>query len=486
MIDMTKVHLNPHMPEFEAADGAAKMDTTVGHFLQDMEGRGETTAPGSGGKRYLSMLSDDNPLKPVADLFKAINTRIWLEIQSRVARGQIDRVGYVKDYWRHLWADPFEAEKAWISAGSQGSNASFKARSLPTIADGLALGLKLKIEHPADLMNYDVASKLKYLHHLDLVDDLENKSKLVTRSADKPYADAVQLQGRSMDRGFGENITHAWAPKAAADLYNRQLEAGWYAYPTAASTYQKLMWLKNTSVGTYLIFPIFHSFVILEQSLATGMHEAFNELYAGNVGTAALRVGQTITVAPMLARIYSNGVKDIQAYADMTNDPRVQNLVKMGMRLGPRQAAYQTGQTGLYQSFQENRGHVFEAAGRELAREAAATLGPEDQAAWQRIAMFPPRVAGMAVGELSRVATSTSAPFFDHVIPIMKAGVMALRSKQFIDLNPTADEKTVDTRFRQIIDNVEDRFGEMNQDNIFWNKWFKQTANLVSISTSWA
>ncbi len=488
LVDSVRHLLNPHMPEFEAAladPNGAPMDTTIGHMLRDMEGRGEVTVPGSGGKRFFAMLDPNHPLSPVVDMFKTINTHLWSEIQDRVARGDINSVGYVHDYWRHLWEDPNQAEAAW-GAGRQGSNASLKERTIPTIADGLAMGLKLKIPHPADLINYDVASKIKYLQHLDLVDHLENKSGLIVRSIRAPFPGAEQLQGRSMERVTPDGVERAWAPQGAARLYNRTIESGWYAYPATASTYQKLMWLKNTSVSTKLIFPVFHSFVIAEQTLATGFQQMASEVAAGNIGAAALHAAKTVTVVPKALEIARAGRKVIADYAKQVDDPILNGLVDAGGRYGKRQFQYQMSAQGIGASMMQNKGHLLEAAGREITREAKATLGQEGEHILERGAMFVPRVAGMAINELGRVQTTLSAPLFDYAIPTMKAGVSYLRAKQFLDLNPQSSEATRDTRLRQIVENVEDRFGEMNQDNLLWNKWLKQTANAGSISTSWA
>jgi hypothetical protein len=489
MIDATRSALNPHMPEWLAANeaGAGQMDTVVGHAIRAFDGK--SLFFDEAGKRQVVKFATNDPLKPVFDVYGHINEAIHDQITQRVADGKLDPVGYVKDYWAHLWDDPNAALEAWHGSGTgQGRSAGLKERSLPTIEDGLKLGLKLKIPDPGDLMLYDVSSKVKFLQHLDTMDRLEKLGVLVRAVGDRlPFAGAVRIVGRSTERPTADGVEHAYLPAGAAKLYNNTLSQGWYAYPHTAQTFQKLMWLKNTSVATKMIVPLFHSFVIAEQVLATGGQQIMSELHAGNFGRAAVEAVKTGTIIPKAREMAAAGIKGMRDYANMTGDPTVQMLVESGARFGKRQLPYQTGDAGYHTLIAQNKGHVIEAALREVGREARSTIGDSGDNVAGRIAMFVPRVAGVGLTELTRATTMASAPLFDYAIPVMKTGAAILRAQTFLRNKPeTLSDAAVQTRMRQIVDNIDDRYGEMNQDNLYWNKWTKQTANMASISTSWA
>lgn len=483
MIDSTRALLNPHLPEWMDANksGVGMMDTVIGHAVRAFEGK--TFYFDENGKRQVVRFAPDDPLKPVFDVYGHINEAVHDLVTQRVTEGKLEAVGYIKDYWAHLWEDPNAALEAYLgSGGGQGRAAGFKERSIPTIEDGLNMGLKLKIVDPGDLMLYDVSTKIKYLHHLDAMDRLENMGLLVYGEGTRlPFRDAVKITGRSAQKGD----QFAYLPAAAAKLYNNAISQGWYAFPQTGTTFQKLMWLKNTSVATKMIVPLFHSFVIAEQTLATGAQIVMSELRAGNFGQAAIETAKTLSLVKA-KEIAQAGAKAMSDYANMTGDADVQMLVESGARFGKRQLPYQTGAVGYHTLIAQNKGHVVEAALREITREAKSTLGEEGENILTRGAMFVPRVAGVGLAEISRATTMTSAPLFDYAIPAMKAGSALLRAQQFTRLHPDASPEAVKTRMRQIVDNIDDRFGEMNQDNLFWNKWTKQTANMATISTSWA
>jgi hypothetical protein len=100
--------------------------------------------------------------------------------------------------------------------------------------------------------------------------------------------------------------------------------------------------------------------------------------------------------------------------------------------------------------------------------------------------MLPARVLGVATAELGRAMTTLSAPLFDMLIPTMKAGANLRMAEAYLRTHPTASEEVVARRMAQIVADVDNRFGEMNMNNLFWNKWFIHTANIATISTSWA
>jgi hypothetical protein len=488
MIDETRVKLNPHMPEWLAANeaGEGQMNTVIGQAIRAFEGR--STYLDENGQRQIVRFAPNDQMKPVFETFGHINEALYDLAQQRVAEGTLNAVGYVKDYWSHLWTDPNAAVAAWHgSGGGQGRSAGLvEQRSIPTIEDGLALGLKLKIPDVGDLMLYDVSSKIKFLTHLDTMARLEDLGIVVRSVGDRlPFEGAERIVGRSTERITPDGIEYAWAPAAAARLYNNALAQGWYSYPQTGSTFQKLMWAKNTSVGTKLILPIFHSFVIAEQTLATGMQLAMSELGKGNFSQAAVEVAKTVS-GIKAKEMAQAGMKAMRDYANLTGDPIVQMLVESGARFGKRQLPYQTGASGYHTLIAQNKGHVIEAAAREIVRDVKSLGGPEGEALWQTGAMLVPRVAGIGLHEMQKIATTTSAPLFDYAIPTLKAGAAVLRAQQYLRLHPEAKPEAVQTRMRQIIDSIDDRFGEMNQDNLFWNKWVKQTANAGSISTSWA
>jgi hypothetical protein len=78
-----------------------------------------------------------------------------------------------------------------------------------------------------------------------------------------------------------------------------------------------------------------------------------------------------------------------------------------------------------------------------------------------------------------------SYPLFEHYIPRVKMGAFANLMSDWIRQNPGADAKMIADARMRILDSVDDRFGEMNMDNIFWSKTQKQIASLLLRAQGW-
>src|SRR6185437_9206317 len=111
-------------------DQAPSLDTPAGRdFMAYLEGR-STGVP----------LADPS-LQPLADYIRALNKN--REQAIRRLPGQAQRA-FIDDYFAHMWKDPQQARRTVESAtrgGSwQGSGRNLKERTVPTYADGIAMG----------------------------------------------------------------------------------------------------------------------------------------------------------------------------------------------------------------------------------------------------------------------------------------------------------------------------------------------------------
>lgn len=79
-------------------------------------------------------------------------------------------------------------------------------------------------------------------------------------------------------------------------------------------------------------------------------------------------------------------------------------------------------------------------------------------------------------------------PLFDNYIPRLKLGVfmkdMSLQLKDRAD-DILAGTTTREKIARQTVDRIENTFGEMNFDNLFWNKTFKTSMQMLYRSVTW-
>jgi hypothetical protein len=86
---------------------------------------------------------------------------------------------------------------------------------------------------------------------------------------------------------------------------------------------------------------------------------------------------------------------------------------------------------------------------------------------------------------VGRVLSTITSPIFDIYIPKLKASAFYKRMDMFLEQNPNATEAEQLAFARRLTDSIDNRFGEMNQDNIMWNKTMKQSLQVGLTSYSW-
>jgi hypothetical protein len=96
--------------------------------------------------------------------------------------------------------------------------------------------------------------------------------------------------------------------------------------------------------------------------------------------------------------------------------------------------------------------------------------------------MGPAKVAFRHIG---RIMDTVAQPIFQAYIPKIKAGAFYENMSAWIEEHPQATREEQVSAARQVWDSIDNRFGEMVQDNIFMNKVIKQVGTLSLRSWSW-
>lgn len=490
-LDNAWARVNPHMKEWEneikKGPMGAPMRTMIGNMIEYIEGRSAGVA-----------IRADSPLKPVADTIRLINKYTEALMRDAEAQGLHSMTSYYDDYFRHMWKDPRAVDKAFGGAGRLGSGQSFKSRSIPTIADGLAMGLEPRILHPLELTMMDAAGKIKYLHSLRILKEAEN-AKIVYWSSKGPLdrATDIELHGVGSRRSGNAGELKAYAHRGAATPWNDWVARGFYDRPGAASLYDKMLFMKNATVGTTLFGPMFHMVTMFGESVTSRAIQATQELTGGlrltargvldldaalvgkGVGEIARGAVDTALLPVAPVRDLVIGHREMRRYRDMVNDPVLDLLAEAGAWTGPRQQIYKMGSAPNYLESVVRR-----ELGQDYANQLKHILERDPNGDLSAL-----RIAGRAVGflgrEYSRILTTTTAPLFDFMTPRLKVAANFEQLQTFLRQNPTASPEAKFQAARQIVKNTDDRLGEMNMDNIFWPRMVKQLAQISMISPGW-
>lgn len=456
----------------------------IAHLLDYIEGRSTMAEPPN---------PAIHPFLPLADALRAVYQEVKTAIQTEIP----DMSSFIEDYYRHMWKDNRSLWQIIRTAGRQGSGASLQKRTIPTMYEGIQGGLIPKILDPIDNTLHYVQGMRDYLaqHH---VLELGKEQGYVVQSVGSPGPGMSLLKGRGAEGAVkGVNL---WAPNGYARSYNAWVGKGFYEWPLAGAVYDKVLFAANMMTGLKLALSGYHAWNIAQEAVVAVLSNAVGKLSRGDIiggikdfGLAPVLVpgrilasGATEKLVAPLPHVLSTGVRLQQQYL-RTHDygpgmeAMVQTFVDAGARFMGRGREYRVGMSkDFFQAWQ--RGSVL----RELKQDIQSVMGtPAIEAPGFRAVMALPRFLGVAAQEIGRGMDTILSPLFDTAIPRVKLAAMADELEAWIAGHPNATTEARDQFARKLVDSMDNRFGEMVQDNLFWPRVIKQIMNVATVSVGW-
>jgi hypothetical protein len=431
-------------------------------LLDYMQGR-------SKGKKLL-----DPELQLFADEFKAAMEEREAKI---AATPSLAGAHMLQDYVTQYWKNPKAARAFVANWMKQGQGGSLKQRAYPTIADGLRAGLDPVTTNPFEIGAMYITNMDKYIANNRIMDAARRAGHVHYALENGRRAQRLQAQGmtglngRLAKKRTPAGIMQAYAPAEFAQVYNNFVSPGVYRYPNGARIYDALRSTSNLITSVELGLSGFHLVTMANEAWVADIaksvgnivgaghkaakgdfHDAMELLSRGVWGAAKA------PLAP--ARLYRLGKKFEQQY-----------LKTSPASLDMRRVLYlheHAGGRGV------GRGHApdyrYTAAGSYFdALKRGTSL-----------------VSGTTPAQqIGRIFQTVAQPLFDVYIPRIKNGAFADLMSDWLKANRGASRTEALAVARRILDSVDNRFGEMIQDNIFWSNGLKQGAMLGMRSYSW-
>ena len=447
------------------------------------------------------------PLRPLADVLKKAfdDRRAKLEALPSTSEAQ-----FVDEYYPHFWKDPKAAE-AFLSQreapvarpgatvselkpedavrprpgggyGRQGSRASLNKRTVPTIAEGIRAGLVPLTTNPIEATMRYVTSMDRFIASQSVLDAAKANGTIRyvrprTMGASGHPEGArvppgwVKLEGRGATDKTG---AQAYAPEDWAGVYNNFISRGFHEFGAdIGNAMDALQRSSNAITGLELGLSGYHAMNIAVSSIASDIGRGVSNIAGGRPLKGLTALGRAFA-APVTS--YLRGRKLEQVYLGRTpGTPDWRRVIDVatqgGIRgVGKRQAP----------------DYSFSAMGSYWTAWKRGALKQEAREAWQNAKDRP--VVG-ATKELFRLVGRTmetiSKPLFEDYIPRVKNAAVYDLLRDWMEANPAATHDEQVRMARRISDAMDDRFGEMINDNIFWNKALKQIAQIVMRSYSW-
>lgn len=415
----------------------------------------------------------------MADAVRDIYARYKDYIQ---AMPETRMMNFVTDYFTHQWA-PGQEQKIQDFMNTwwqQGSGRNLKERKIPTIADGLAYGLKLEEPNPVRAVSRYVGSMSNYLASVKVLRAIN------TDLGGGYYADGKQpdgyvpLVGRNAERIENARIDpesgklvpartlKLYAPQQVADLYNAFYSKG-FEDTKLKSTYMLARDAINANTLLELGLSAYHFSTITMQSLNQDMGRMLRNAWAGDWSG----VGQALRGLVTPALHFTEGSKLLEQYKDLADHgidmERIADLfARSNLRIGIDPLSNISTHGGFYKAWQRGelpvlierlKSQMTEGHGIGALKSGAEAIG--------------------------RLVSDVAHPLFNVYIPAIKMSAFHDLMGDWLRQNTGASDTEISRNALRIGDMVEDRFGEMNMENIFWNKKAKELLGLTLRAPGW-
>ena len=287
-----------------------------------------------------------------------------------------------------------------------------------------------------------------------------------------PEAEAeAKAKAPAGDRAADKEILYA--PEDAARIYNNWISKGFETNTSVGHGYETVRKLTNGATALKLSMSAFHGMVMAQEAAISSVARGFNAGLRGDVKGFAGGLARAPTA--LVTSGFRGRRMGQQLLGLKEEGPIAQKINKAFIDSG--------GRIRMDKLYRTTDGRSFYDAIK------SKTFNKEVANAWERIAG-----KDKSLTDRGRAIVSTGAnvvqsifqgPLFEDIIPAVKRGAFAERMEDFLKANPGASDDEI-TRFAvKLQDSVDNRFGELVQDNLFWHKQMKQTSQILLTSPTW-
>jgi hypothetical protein len=384
---------------------------------------------------------------------------------------------FIDDYFPHIWENAGRqgAPPSSVGAGAaakQGSGSFTKQRTIPTVADGIAQGLIPKTTNPIEATMAYVTNADRFIAMNEAVQEGVTQGAVrYMRPGTQPQG-WVEIQGRLGTKANGQR---GYAPESWARVFNNYVSPGFQGeYGSAAEMARKV---SNSVTALELGLSGFHATTMAFEGVINNMARGIGLAREGKFKEA----GKAVASAPAApVTLYRRGKKVEQAYLNGTADPVLRQITDLLADAGGRATKYAhatdyqfSGMGSYWTAFKQ--GALSSQLGADAAKVGSArTLIGKGAAG-----------AGVLGKQIGRAMDTVAQPLFEKYIPQVKNGAFYENMADWLKAHPNASHADQVKAAREIVDSVDNRFGELVQDNVFWNKALKQVSMVAMRSYSW-
>ena len=445
-------------------------------------------------------------LQPMADTLRSM-LDIWRTKVQDLGVGALDT--WIENYFPHIWQDPGKARKlVGMIMGRRpmkGPATFLKKRTIPTLKEGMDLGLRPLTINPLTLALIKAREMQRFVTGVRLMQKLKDSGLARFLPASTPTPEgwkeindaAGKVRYWSDEAGGFVDKGRYVMPEEAARIINNHLTGSALANWLPA---QVLRMGSNMLNAAQLGVSAFHlGFTTMDVMISKNALAIERMLHGEPL--RAVEAMLEANVAPIGVGLnIRRGLKLLRAYSNIAGaTPQMQALVRALEAGGGRvrmDESYQTAQgispfkgVGVQSLIHDVHTALTQPTGK--IEGLTRTLGsfPLDYAtkllrdmqtmgktfpAWQ----IPFEVAG-------RMVRASTSIIMEHIVPLQKLGVFSDLASDWLRRNPNATAEAHSAAMQSIWRSVDNRMGEMVYDNLYWNRTFKDITQMSVRAVGW-
>ncbi len=282
---------------------------------------------------------------------------------------------------------------------------------------------------------------------------------------------------------------YLWAHPSAAQTYNNgRGSAGLTG--TVGNAARTMQVYGNFMTGLHLGMAGGHLMDMAWETAVSGLAHGIGEIASGayrmdpaRMGRALLDMGYSTAVVPRawmnhgIAKEFRGTLLDDPKAPTTGLDPRIRQLyTDTNAQFNSRGSALEIGQSRNMVKAYRQGGLAIRA--KALFGEPGATAGASPMASIKQVLKGEAQLAGDMVNTIS-------SPTFDHIVPDAKMGTWLREVSAKLRNEPEIGYDQLLAWGNKLTSAIDNRFGEMNQDRLYFTKVIKQVLNSVMLSTGW-
>lgn len=442
-------------------------------------------------------------LQQVADTIRGVLDEWKAKVQG-LGRGYLANA--IENYMGHIWGNyrewsqgllggPQQQTQAQMQAAATGRNVSkrplrgsgafLKQRTFPTQREGIDAGLVPVTYNPIDLQLIKIHEMQKFYHGTKLADQIKQTS-MARWIPDRDVRNAAReglvelndgvfqprLYGVS---GAGPVEPGKWmAPEPLARIFNNYMSQGWHGQ---SAIYDGLRRMNNGLNSLQLGLSGFHAMFVLNDAATSKMALGVQQISRGDLGRGVGNVLFGTAAYPgAVAQTVRKGAEFRRAWLDPAGaSPEMRRIVDAAKAGGFRMSMPDFFRSSAAGPFFR---HLRDLKTPQGAYYQALQMFKDAPTLYQKAIATPVRIA-------FRALDSIQEPLMGALVPRAKAGVFYDLAADWLRRNPAASPEELSAAMTQFQDSVDNRLGQFNYDNGFWNKTAKDIAFITTRSVGW-